>query len=182
MKRQSILPIILVLLLSLSTGCKRTAEEQPTARGMTHLSGLEVSGDETDEFVVNQTGTGDIIEFRDAGTPVWRLADGGGVTQTGTFQYGADTLYPVGYASSGQQMVYGTSTITGTATAVHGLTTVTFALSVLGEDPTSGAGDCAHATLTVSANVVTLKTWQDDFVTAATETSCDVHWLVIGAP
>jgi hypothetical protein len=37
-------------------------------------------------------------------------------------------------------------------------------------------------TVTVSANVVTLKVWQDDFITAATETDVDVHWLVVGVP
>ena len=99
-----------------------------------------------------------------------------------TLQYGANNLYPVGFASSGYQAVYGTSTITGTATAAHGLTTVTFALCTLGEDPTSGAGDAAMCTVAVSANVVTLKAWQDDFVSAATEANVDVHWLVIGQP
>jgi hypothetical protein len=106
----------------------------------------------------------------------------GNTTLDGTLQYGADDLYPLGYASSGQQAVYGTASITGTATAVHGLTTVTFCLCTLGEDPTAGAGDGAMCTVAVSANVCTLKVWQDDFVTAATETSVDVHWVVIGAP
>ena len=100
----------------------------------------------------------------------------------GTLQYGANDLYPVGYASSGQQMVYGTASITGTATAAHGLTTVTFCMATLGEDPTNGAGDAAHVTVAVSANVCTLKAWQDDFVTAATETDVAVHWVVVGAP
>lgn len=57
--------------------------ESPVALGVTHFSGMEISGNETDELVVNQTGTGDIVEFRDNGTVVWRLADGGAVTQTG---------------------------------------------------------------------------------------------------
>ena len=63
--------------------------------GVTHFSGMEISGDETDEFVVNQTSTGDIVEFRDAGTVVWRLADGGAVTQPGNGTIGdaaGDTL------------------------------------------------------------------------------------------
>lgn len=51
--------------------------------GVTHFSGMEVSGSETDEFVVNQTSTGDIVEFRDNGTVVWRLADGGLVSNEG---------------------------------------------------------------------------------------------------
>ena len=105
----------------------------------------------------------------------------GNITGEGTFQYGADDLYPVGFASSGQQAVYGTSTITGTEVAAHGLTTVTFALCTLGEVAETGAGDAAAVSLAISSNVVTLATWQDDF-TAATETDVVVHWLVIGAP
>lgn len=99
-----------------------------------------------------------------------------------TLQYGADDLYPVGFATSGQQAVYGTDAITGTASAAHGLTTVTFALCTLGEDPESGAGDGAMCTVSVSGNVVTLDIWQDDFVTAATETDVVIQWLVVGAP
>jgi hypothetical protein len=99
-----------------------------------------------------------------------------------TLQYGPDDLYPVGYASSGQQLVYGTESITGTAVVDHGLTTVTFCMATLGQDPDSDAGDAAHVSVAVAANDCTVKVWQDDFVTAATETEVDVHWLVIGAP
>jgi len=106
----------------------------------------------------------------------------GTVDITGTLQYGANDLHPLGHSSSGLQIVYGTSSITGTATAAHGLTTVTWALCTLGEDPTNGAGDAAYATVAVSGDVVTVKVWQDDFVTAATETGVVVHWLVIGTP
>ena len=69
----------------------------------------------------------------------------------------ASTNYPLEYGSSGYEAVYGTTDITGTGTASHGLTTVTFALCTLGEDPTAGAGDGAMCTLTVSGNVITLK-------------------------
>jgi hypothetical protein len=100
----------------------------------------------------------------------------------GAINYGTNNLYPVGHASEGQQIVYGTSTITGTAIANHGLTTVTFCAATLGEDPTAGAGDAAHVSVSVSSNVCTLKAWQDDLVTAATETDVDVHWIVVGAP
>lgn len=100
----------------------------------------------------------------------------------GTLQFGASNFYPVGYASSGEQIIVGTASITGTLAAPHGLTTVTFCLASLGEDPTAGAGDAAHVSVAVSANVCTLKAWQDDFVTAATETDVAVHWLVIGTP
>lgn len=51
--------------------------DEIVALGVSHFTGLEVSGAETDALVVNQTSSGDIVEFRDNGTVVWRLADGG---------------------------------------------------------------------------------------------------------
>lgn len=96
--------------------------------------------------------------------------------------YGDDSLSPLGFSTAGSQLVYGTTTITGTAALAHGLTTVTFCQATLGEDPTAGAGDAAHVSVAVAANVCTAKVWQDDFVTAATETDVDVHWLVVGLP
>lgn len=99
-----------------------------------------------------------------------------------TLNFGANNLYPVGYASSGQQLVYGSSTITGTLAVPHGLTTVTFCQATLGEDPETGAGDAAFVTVAVAANVCTAKVWQDSWTDAATETDVVVHWLVIGAP
>lgn len=99
-----------------------------------------------------------------------------------TLNYGTSNHYPLGHASSGLQAVQGTASITTTGTAAHGLTTVTWCLATMGEDPTAGAGDAAHVTVAVAANACTLKAWQDDFVTAATETEVAVHWLVIGTP
>jgi len=114
------------------------------------------------------------------------ISDGGGdlvigdnADITGTLQYGADDLYPVGYASSGQQAVYGTTAITGTATAAHGLTTVTFALCTLGKQQDANTAGCS---LVVNSNTVTLYTYEDDNTTQSTEASVPVHWLVIGAP
>jgi hypothetical protein len=122
-----------------------------------------------------------VLEQSD-GTDKLTVSNAGNTDIAGTLQYGANDLYALGHASSGQQAIYGTASITGTLAAPHGLTTVTFCLAVMGEDPTSGGGDAAHVTVAVSGNVCTLKAWQDDFVTAATEADVAVHWLVIGAP
>lgn len=124
---------------------------------------------------------GSTEEFSVAGS-TGNTAIDGTLDVAGTLQYGANNLYPVGYASSGQQAVYGTSNVTGTLSVPHGLTTVTFCLATMGEDPTAGAGDGAYVTVAVAGNACTVKVWQDDFVTAATETNVAVHWLVIGAP
>jgi len=122
-----------------------------------------------------------VLETSD-GTDVLTASNAGNVDIAGTLQYGASNLYPVGYASSGQQLVYGTAAITGTLAVPHGLTTVTFCQATLGQDPDDDAGDAAHVTVAVAANVCTAKVWQDDWVTEATETDVVVHWLVIGAP
>lgn len=90
--------------------------------------------------------------------------------------------YPLEYASGSQQLVVGTDVFTTTESAAHGLTTVTFALCTLGEDPESSGADAAMCTVSVSGNVVTVDIWQDDMVTASTEASVIVHWLVVGAP
>jgi hypothetical protein len=66
-----------------------TPADQVVPLGMTHLTGLQIQGSETDALVVDQTSTGDIVEFRDAGTPVWTLADGGTVAVTGNATLGA---------------------------------------------------------------------------------------------
>ena len=122
-------------------------------------------------LIVDSAGVSNLIEVRDAATPVFTVNDGGVVV--------GNVLL---YGSSGERAVSSTESITGTATVSHGLTTVTWALCILGEDPTAGAGEAAHVTVAVSGNTVTAKVWQDDFVTAATETDVDVHCLVIGTP
>ena len=119
--------------------------------------------------------------------PVEQGLMGSGVTNfsaldvAGAVNYGSSDLYPVGFATDGQQAVYGTDSITTTATASHGLTTVTFCLCSLGEDAGTSSGDAASCSVAVSTNVCTIKLWQDDG-NAATETDVAIQWLVIGAP
>jgi len=106
----------------------------------------------------------------------------GAVDLDSTLQFGTSDLYPVGFATSGQQLVYGTEDITGTTTAAHGLTTVTWALADICEAPGTGAGDSAFCIATVSANVVTVTCYQDDWTTEATEVDTCIMWQVVGAP
>lgn len=122
-----------------------------------------------------------VLETSD-GTDVLTASNAGNVDVAGTLQYGANNLYPVGYATSGQQLVYGTAAVTGTLVLPHGLTTVTFCSAVLGEDPKTGVGEAAFVTVAVAANACTAKVWQDDWTTASVETNVVVQWLVIGAP
>jgi hypothetical protein len=100
----------------------------------------------------------------------------------GSVTYGTSDLYPLGYDTDGYQLVYGSDDVTGNKAVGHGLTTVTWAVCSLAEDPTSGAGDGAYCTVLAASNVVTVTVWQDDFVTEATEEDVAVNWLVVGQP
>lgn len=90
------------------------------------------------------------------------------------------SLYPMLYASAGKQIICGTDTISDTATVTHGLTTPTYALCGLGEDPGTSAGDVAACSTAISGATVTVKGWQDDFSAAANTASID--WCVVGTP
>lgn len=103
----------------------------------------------------------------------------GNVTITGTLQYGA--LYPLGFVSDGQQLVYGTASITTTLAVAHGLTTVTWCNATLAQDPKTGSGEAALVTVAVATNACTVKAWQIGGA-AATETDVKINWIVIGAP
>lgn len=129
------------------------------------------------------TQTSDLVVFEQSdGTDVFTIDNDGAVDIASTFNYGANDLYPVGYASSGQQIVYGTASVTDTLAAPHGLTTVTFCLASLADAPSAASTNAAYVTTSVSGNVCTLQVWQDDLVTASGEAGSNVLWLVIGAP
>lgn len=71
----AILCAALIVLSLAALACQR--EEVVQLGQTTNFTALEISGAETDELIVNQTSTGDIVEFRAAGTVKFRLEDGG---------------------------------------------------------------------------------------------------------
>jgi len=112
LKMLALISIISLLISSTLIGCQRqqpvTIEDVPpdqiVALGVTHFSGMAIEGTETDELIVDQTSTGDIVEFRDNGTSVWRLADGGAITYAGN------------QTMTGNFVVNGTTELNGTVT------------------------------------------------------------------
>ena len=140
--------------------------------------------DGTDEFVFTNAGV--LTATAGVVAPDLTASDDLVVTDDadvgGTLNFGANDLYPVGYGTDGEQIVTGTDVVTGTLEISHGLTTVTWCVASMGSDPDDDAGDAAHVTVAVAANACTVKLWQDDFVTAATEADIPVHWMVIGTP
>jgi len=148
-----------------------SAGDLEVAAGAARVAAPTAVATATPALVVDSDGVSNLLEVRDAATPVFTVNDGGTVVGN-VLQYG----------SSGERLVASTISMTGTYTVSHGLTTVTWAMCTMGRDPDDDAGDAAHMTVEVSGNVVLAKMWQDDFVTAATEAGVAAHCLVIGTP
>jgi hypothetical protein len=102
----------------------------------------------------------------------------GNTDVVGTLQYGANDLYPLGYASVNQQIVCGT-TIGFTATTViepTGLTTTTYPLAIQITQPASTA---AYLTVTAPTTAAfTIQSWGGDFNAGSTEITA--HWCAVG--
>ena len=155
MKKYIWILISLLIVVAVIVSCDSLFAQGLMGSGVTNLTNLELAG------TLDVAGNTDLV---------------------GTLNYGANNLYVIGHDTSGEQFIYGTESITGTAEVAHGLTTVTYALCTMAEDPTVGAGEGATCSLTISTNTVTVKVWQDDNVTAATETEVDVNYFIIGTP
>jgi hypothetical protein len=141
---------------------------------------LTVAGDVTVSDAVTVTQSGKDLEVGDDLTVYDDTVLTDDVDVGGDLNFGGSNLYPLGYTNTNYQIVAGTASITGTLAVSHGLTEIITAICTLGEDPTSGGGDGAMCTATISGSTVTLKVWQDDFVTEATETGVDVHYAILG--
>jgi hypothetical protein len=144
------------------------------------MGGNKIDLDADDDTSITAD-TDDQIDIEISGADDFQFTANTFTAQSGSSIALASGAYPLGYGTTGYQAVYGSDDITGTATAAHGLTTVTFAVCTLGQDPDTDAGDAIACTVEISANVVTLKAWEDDW-SAAEETDVLVHWLVIGVP
>jgi hypothetical protein len=118
-----------------------------------------------------------VLEQSD-GTDVATVSNAGAVDFASTVNYGTDNLYPLGYASSAQQMVCGTSGVftETSAVAVSGITTITYALVTQITDPAS-----TGAFLTVDApttSTLTINSWETDATTGTT--GVNAYYCVVG--
>ena len=106
----------------------------------------------------------------------------GNTDLVGTLNYGADNLYPVGYAASGEAMLVVTQDISVSEVVVStGLSTITWALCSMCEDPAAATAG-AFCTVSITTNVVTGKVWQADGSTATDEADVCVNFYIIGTP
>jgi len=102
----------------------------------------------------------------------------GNTDLAGTLQYGADNLYPLGYASVSQQIVCGTTAVFTATTQVAptGLTTTTY---VIATQITQPAATAAYLTATDPTTAsFTLSSWGGDY--NAGTTGIAAHWCAVG--
>lgn len=78
------------------------------------------------------------------------------------------------------KLVWGSSTVTGTATLTHGLTTPLYAFCSLGADPVDNEED--RCTVLISGATVTAKVWKEATSPTAGDSGVIVYWVVAGTP
>jgi len=105
-------------------------------------------------------------------------------TITGTLQYGTPGLYPLGYASDGYQVFYGTTSLTQTVVYTDSDLSDAVVLCTLAQDVSTVAGEGAFCTARINSMVmpgspheVIVSVWQDDFTVATVV--ADVFWWVV---
>ena len=157
MTKQYLIIVFCIMAIALFVaGCDALVSQGIMGAGVTNFTNLELAG---------------------------TLDVAGNTDGVGTLNYGTNSLYPIGYTSAGQQLVYGTESITGTVEVTTGLTTVTWALCTIGEDPASGAADhLANCTVAISSNTVEVQVCENDQITESTEVGVVAHWLAVGTP
>lgn len=118
--------------------------------------------------LVNNTGTSNSLSIRQNATPVFVVSASGAVSGQ-----------VLKYDTSGQKIVCGSTTITGTGTLPTGLATPSYVQLTLAQDVT---GDCARLSYTNASATVTAKCWSAAATPAAAATAAAVNWCAIGTP
>jgi len=106
------------------------------------------------------------------------IAMTGAVDVSGALQYGANNLYPLGYASDGYQLVLGSSTVTTTTVIVHGLTTPLYGFCTMSGSLTDNEEQ--KCSVGISGSDVTIYVWKEDGT--AGDSGVLVFWQVFGTP
>jgi hypothetical protein len=152
---------------TINNGGNRVAAGGQTNNNWIKVSAPTAIATATPAAVIDSLGLSNILEVRDAATPVFAVRNGG--TLLGTLQY----------ATAGQKIICSSTTITGTGTLPTTLSTPSYIQLSLAEDVT---GDCVHLSYTNSAATVTAKCWNSALTPAAATTPVAVNWCAIGTP
>lgn len=156
--------------------------------GTTNLDAVDVDGTVAIDGVADAiqltvtgytTQTNNLLTLEaNGGADVLTVDNDGNTDAAGTLQFGADNLYPLGYASSGQQIVCGATTLTGTEEITPaGLTSVTYVIATQVTAPAATAAFLTSAD--TSETSFTLSSWEADY--DAGSTPVEVHYCAIGA-
>lgn len=168
--------LVVVVLIAVSSYFGITLPTLPpmpeTERGHTGLTGLEIIAPTdqptaTPAMIVDSYGVSNLLEVRDAATPVFAVRNGG--TMLGV----------IGYGTAGQKLICSQTTITGTGAIPHALSTPVYVVGSIAEDIT---GKSAHLSFTNSSATVTAKIWNTALTPAASDVGVKVDWCVVGTP
>jgi len=124
-----------------------------------------------------QTNSLMVLEQSD-GTDSLTVSNAGNVDVVGTLQFGANDFYPLGYASSGEQIIFGSTTITNSGTVAHGLTTPSYGLCTYSGTLTDNEEQ--KCSVNISGATVTVYTYKEDG--SAGDSGVDIFWMVVGTP
>jgi hypothetical protein len=161
---------------------------QGMSQGVTDLSGLKVAAPTevataTPAVVIDSNGVSNLLEIRDASTPVVSVNDGGNTDFAGTVQLGSGNRYPLEYASASRLVYFGlTSAFTGTTdilSTTHGCTTAVSAVLCAIDDPDDDAGDAFICIGTVDDGDVTINAL-DTADDASTEVDTTAYYVIVG--
>lgn len=134
------------------------------------ITGPTAAATATPAAVVDNLGAGNVLlSVRKAATPQFSVYNDGTINGK-VLRYGA---------ASGQAMVCGSTSITGTGTLPTTLSTPVYVQLALAQDVT---GDCARLSYTNSAATVTAKCWNTALTPAAAATVAVVNWCAVGTP
>lgn len=125
-------------------------------------------GTATPAAVIDNAGVSNLLEVRDAATPVFTVGQGGAVTGL-VLQYG----------TAGQKLVCSSSTITGSGSVAHGLATPAAQWCAMNGAATGDGFGCSALN---GSGLVTVSVWSNAATPAAATTPIAVNWCVIGTP
>jgi len=106
--------IVLLVIVGLMSGVQSYVQPgEPYQEMSLSGSGANFEGANTDQLIVDQTSTGDIVEFRNSGTVRWRLAYDGTITSSGAQNFTGDVTVAGDVGVTGNLAVTGDITDTG---------------------------------------------------------------------
>lgn len=138
---------------------------------VSNMDGLHLQGSfgtATPSLLVDQQGTGKILELRDNATPVFSVNDGGAVSGM-----------VLSYSTTGKELVCGTGSISTGTSISHGLSTPEAVICSLNEAITGDGAGCSSVN---ASGVVTITVYNSAATPAAAAAAHSVGYCILGTP